>query len=152
MNKQGFTLIELLIVVVIIGIVAAIAIPNLLTALDRGKQKATMADARLFGLGIESYSIDNFIVPHCTIEQLDNYLIPMHIRATPEKDGWGNGWFYTYAQQDDNKGDVYSVGSGGKDGIINWDLSGTYVVQTKMDFYKDIIYSMGAYSRAPNVK
>ncbi|OYV98709.1 MAG: hypothetical protein B7Z68_00255, partial [Acidobacteria bacterium 21-70-11] len=47
MRKQkGFTLIELLIVVAIIGIIAAIAIPNLLNAINRGRQKRTMADMR----------------------------------------------------------------------------------------------------------
>ena len=58
-NDKGFTLIELLIVVAIIGIIAAIAIPNLLNAIDRGKQKRTMADLRSVGTAIESYSIDN---------------------------------------------------------------------------------------------
>ncbi len=60
MNRQkGFTLIELLIVVAIIGIIAAIAIPNLLNAIDRGKQKRTMADMRSVGTAIESYAVDN---------------------------------------------------------------------------------------------
>jgi prepilin-type N-terminal cleavage/methylation domain-containing protein len=57
-KQTGFTLIELLIVVAIIGIIAAIAIPNLLNAIDRGKQKRTMADMRTIGAAVESYSVD----------------------------------------------------------------------------------------------
>ncbi len=62
-NSKGFTLIELLIVVAIIGIIAAIAIPNLLNAIDRGKQKRTMADMRSIGTAVESYAIDSNIYP-----------------------------------------------------------------------------------------
>ena len=65
-NSKGFTLIELLIVVAIIGIIAAIAIPNLLNAIDRGKQKRTMADLRSMGTSIEEYSIDNNFYPDAT--------------------------------------------------------------------------------------
>jgi prepilin-type N-terminal cleavage/methylation domain-containing protein len=50
----GFTLIELLIVVAIIGVIAAIAIPNLLNAIDRSKQKRSMADMRTIGTAVEA--------------------------------------------------------------------------------------------------
>ena len=57
-RQKGFTLIELLIVVAIIGIIAAIAIPNLLNAINRGRQKRTMADLRSLATAIESYQVD----------------------------------------------------------------------------------------------
>ena len=57
-NQKGFSLIELLVVVIIIVIIAAIAIPNLLNAIQRGKQKRTMGDMRTVGTANETYSLD----------------------------------------------------------------------------------------------
>ena len=58
-QESGFTLIELLIVIAIIGILAAIAIPNLLNAVQRGKQKRTMSDMRALATAVEAYAVDN---------------------------------------------------------------------------------------------
>jgi type II secretion system protein G len=62
-NRQAFTLIELLIVVAIIGILAAIAVPNFLNAQTRAKIARAESDMRNLKVGIDSYQIDNNIYP-----------------------------------------------------------------------------------------
>ena len=64
-KERGFTLIELLIVVAIIGIIAAIAIPNLLNAIHRGRQKRTMADMRTVATAIGRMEpiVEEFALP-----------------------------------------------------------------------------------------
>jgi type II secretion system protein G len=58
-NSKGFTLIELLIVVAIIAILAAIAVPNFLEAQTRSKVSRVLADVRSIRTGLESYRVDN---------------------------------------------------------------------------------------------
>ena len=111
-TSKGFTLIELLIVVAIIGIIAAIAIPNLLNAIDRGKQKRTMADVRSIGTAIESYAVDTNLYPtSANIGALAGVIAPIYIRTLPTTDGWKNSMVFT-----PSAGTGYTVGSGGKDG------------------------------------
>lgn len=63
MRYRGFTLIELLIVVAIIAILAAIAVPNFLEAQTRAKVSRTTADMRTLDLAIETYQIDHNRTP-----------------------------------------------------------------------------------------
>ena len=135
-SQKGFTLIELLIVVAIIGIIAAIAIPNLLNAIQRGKQKRTMGDIRTIATAVESYSIDNNQYPNTSgaTANLSAFLEPTYIKKLPTQDGWNNAFQY------DTDTTEYTLTSYGKDGSASGPASGGTT-----DFRHDQIFSTGSF-------
>jgi len=72
-ESGGFTLVELLIVVAIIGILAAIAIPNFLQAQTRAKVVRVMGNMRNLGLAMSLYQVDNNNYPNFGPDSLEWY-------------------------------------------------------------------------------
>ena len=149
-KQSGFTLIELLIVIAIIGILAAIAIPNLLNAVQRGKQKRTMSDMRALATAVEAYAVDNNSYPPASCpagltaiigsaSAVDaasfSKLSPTYIGQPPKVDGWGE---FVYYANDTND---YAIRSTGRDKAIT--ALGT--CGTTTDFNNDIVYANGSF-------
>jgi len=162
-NSKGFTLIELLIVVAIIGILAAIAIPNLLTAMQRSKQKRTMADMRSIATAWEAYATDNnayngagqvqgqaVFDPNSfqsvAYPSLAALISPPYIRNTPQNDGWNRGYVFYVDTTSVGRAQEYGIISTAKDGILE---GGTYAPGPRNVFECDIVYSMGAFVAYP---
>jgi len=124
--------------VMVLGIIAAIAIPNLLNAIDRGKQKRVMADMRAIGTALEAYEVDHREYPDAgSVDELRPLLEPTYIKKLPMTDGWNR------ALQFSSRADGYQIVSLGKDGVAQGCDGGA------TEFGSDICFVNGQFTQWP---
>jgi prepilin-type N-terminal cleavage/methylation domain-containing protein len=149
-RSEGFTIIELLMVVAIIAVLAAIAIANYLNALERGRQKRTMADIRSIAQAWEqraaetrSYTSAGVTFPSAvTYSSVRAMLVPQYIQKMPTYDAWGFPLEFGAAER------LYGIRSSGRDGVFEAD---SYENATVRDPDCDIVYANGNFVQFPDV-
>lgn len=163
-RQKGFTLIELLIVVAIIGIIAALLIPNFLDALQKAKQKRTVADERAAGTAFMSLMTDMASAAAAgqskyklstpleadKLALAQQILETRYIQKVPVLDGWKNPYDYWIAASIDSE-KTFAIRSGGLCPGTDCFETDDYVVTnfTPTDYEQDIVWADGFFVRWP---
>ena len=114
----------------------------------------TMASLRLIAAALEKYLVANAEYPRTGFSGLRRVLVPDYLAALPEKDSWGNDFYYAASRD----GRHYRIVSAGSDGIFEEDSrevpdDGDQYEQTQLtnDLKFDFIHANGAFMRLPRV-
>ena len=123
-RNAGFTLIEILVVIVILGILGAVVVPQLLSRPDTARVQAAQTDLRTLSAALDVYRLDNFNYPSSE-QGLDalvtrpagfpepkNWNPDGYIKKLPT-DPWGSPYIY---ERFANQISLYSLGADGAEG------------------------------------
>lgn len=119
----------------IAGILAAIAIPNILTAMERSRQKRTMAEIRTLAAEVERKAVETGAYP-----------------STPPAsahDGWGTALRYECIAEEDRPCAGYVIASAGKDKTFEHDSLQQYTPGETDQFDCDIVFANGSFVQTP---
>ncbi len=131
------------------GVLAAIAIPNLLTAMQRSKEKRTAADIRTLATAVEAWAVDHNEYPETTsFDELSAELVPTYLKTVPRVDGWGNPLMYQ--AESCPRCQEYIIASGGKDGKLDRGSLESYrATGENEELGGDLVYRNGSFIQAP---
>jgi general secretion pathway protein G len=139
--QLGFTLIEIMVVVIIIGLLAAVVVPQFLGRVDDARVSKAKQDIQAMQTALTMYKLDNYIYPTTdqglsTLVQKPDATVAPHWRQGGylqqqhvNKDPWGHEYVYVTPGTHGGEYDLYSLGADGQPGgedykadIGNWNL------------------------------
>jgi general secretion pathway protein G len=137
-RQRGFTLIEIMVVVVIIGIIAALVAPSVIRRIDDAQIVKAKQDIRAYETALNLFRLDNYKYPtteqglKALVEQPSDSSIrnwkPGGYIDGLKQDPWGNDYHYVYPGSHGKEYDLYTLGADNQEGgdgvngdIGNWD-------------------------------
>lgn len=138
LNQGGFSLIEIMVVLVILGILAALVAPNVMQGIDKALITQAKTDMKSIDTALSLYKMDNFIFPRteqglqALVSKSDIAPVPKNFRKDGyltklPKDPWGADYIYI-SPGDHGPYDLYTLGQDGAPGgegldadIGNWE-------------------------------
>ena len=135
-TNHGFSLLELMVVIVILGILASMIVPNLMGSTERANMQKAVSDITTLETSLSMYKMDNYNYPS-TEQGLDALVTETDVEPLPRRfpedgyvkrlpnDPWGNE-YQLLNPGEHSKVDVFSMGPDGEaatdDDIGNWNL------------------------------
>ena len=137
-SQRGFTLIEIMVVVVIIGIIAALVAPSVIRRIDDAQIVKAKQDIRAYETALNLFRLDNFKYPTTDMglkslvqkpsdPSIRNWKPGGYIDGL-KQDPWGNDYHYVYPGTHGKEYDLYSLGADNVEGgegvnadVGNWD-------------------------------
>ncbi len=137
--QRGFTLIEIMVVVIIIGLLAAVIVPQVINKVDEARISKAKADIQSLETALTMYRLDNSkypttdqglqaLVVQPTDPSIRHWRIGGYLQRV-SKDPWGNDYQYVFPGTHGKEYDLFTLGADGQPGgdgvngdIGNWNI------------------------------